>query len=188
MEAQEIIKQCREGNEPSVYLKHFQYKANGSQDCNLEKRTQVVESLLNSFTNKDIELIRLLYLEEINCELAIERHDNLYQICYYLYSLGNLEDVYKIYSAKFDSSNFDTATMLDRGMLYMSHKIEEVMSFVKNQNSQNRENRLKELQDLKDQPDDESEQDYQTFINGYFFGHKGPSSLNPSNKWWQFWK
>jgi len=202
MEAKEIINQIRHGKEPSEFLTYFQFSSNNSTDSNLEKRTEIVEELLNNFSNQDIKLIRQLFQEEINCELAIQRHDNLYQICFYLYSLGNMEDVFKIYKAKYDSRNFDTATMLDREMLYVNHKIEEVVNFVKNSKSELKENLLKQLIDLQENPDYESEAAYNTFINGYFFGHQEkemevpiekqtPEKVitnSPTKKWWEFWK
>jgi len=57
-------------------------------------------------------------------------------------------------------------------MLYMNHKIDEVIQFLKNDNPNNNSKVLKTLIHLKNSSDYESEEKYATFINGYFYGHK----------------
>ena len=61
--------------------------------------------------------------EELKCELETQRHDNLYQLSFYLYKLGNLQDVYRIYNAKFEVRNMDVGMSMDREMLYLNNKI-----------------------------------------------------------------
>ncbi|MFT5822848.1 MAG: hypothetical protein ACI8ZM_004105 [Crocinitomix sp.] len=114
----------------------------------------------------------MLFDEELKCELETGRHDNLYQLSFYLYKLGNLQDVYRIYTAKYDAKNMDVGMSMDSGMLYMNNKIEDVIDFVKNDISNKNPKVLETLIDLKDYPDYESEETYFTFINGYFYGHK----------------
>jgi len=138
----------------------------------MQIRTEIVDALLSDFTNADITLIRMLFDEELKCELETYRHDNLHQLSYYLYQLGNLKDVYRIYTAKYDAINMDVGLYMDREMLYMNHKIEEVIQFVKNDKSNTNPEVLKTLIGLKKYPDYESEESYNTFINGFFYGHE----------------
>ncbi|WP_158825778.1 hypothetical protein [Mucilaginibacter lacusdianchii] len=146
-------------------------------DENLPFRTEVVEGLLPNFSLKDHQLIRKLFTEELKCELAIGRHDNLYQLCYYLYSLGDLEDVFLIYDAKFNSKNMDTGTVLDWEMLYISHPVDEVIQFVEHKIADHPELKqkwpkiLETLNELKKSDYVTDFEDYSKFIKGYFFGH-----------------
>src|SRR5436190_17754520 len=78
-----------------------------TMDANLEIRTEIVEELLHDFSKLDIHLIRQLFSEEMKCELATQQHDNLYQLCYYLYAIGYLQDIFIIYDAKFNAENMD---------------------------------------------------------------------------------
>ena len=195
MTASEIIEKSRiNGFSVSTLTEYFGFKKSSDSeiaDENLELRTEIVDDLLSDFGKKDIELIRLLFDEELKCELETRRHDNLYQLSFYLYQLGNLKDVYRIYTAKYDAKNMDVGTSLDSEMLYMNHKIEEVIEFVKNDNSNTNPKVLETLTDLKNHPNYESEKTYNTFINGYFYGHKSELDTNKpkkNKKWWEFWK
>ena len=176
MTASEIIEKSRiNGFSATNLTEYFEFKKSSdlkTVDENLELRTEIVDNLLSDFENEDIGLIRLLFDEELKCELETRRHDNLYQLSFYLYELGNLKDVYRIYTAKFDAKNMDVGTSLDSEMLYMNHKIEEVIEFVKNDNSNTNPKVLETLTDLKKYPNYESEETYNIFINGYFYGHK----------------
>ena len=195
MKAKEIIEKSRiKGFPASNLIQYFGFKKKSNSeiaDENLELRTDIVNDLLSDLGKEDIELIRLLFDEELKCELETRRHDNLYQLSFYLYQLGNLKDVYKIYTAKYDAKNMDVGTSLDSEMLYMNHKIEEVIEFVKNDNSNSNPKVLETLIDLKNYPNYESEETYNTFINGYFYGHKSKlDTTEPkrNEKWWEIWK
>lgn len=186
MTATEIIEKSRtKGFSASSLTKYFGFKKSSNPetaDENLELRTKIVNDLLSDFSKEDTELIRLLFDEELKCELETRRHDNLYQLSFYLYQLGNLKDVYRIYTAKYDAKNMDVGISLDCEMLYMNHKIEEVIEFVKNDNSNTNPKVLETLIDLKNYPNYKNEETYNTFINGYFYGHKSELDTNEPKK------
>ena len=194
MTASEIIEKSRvKGYSVTDLNEYFGFKKSldiETADENLELRTEIVKTLLADFSNSDIELIRLLFDEELKCELSTKRHDNLYQLSYYLYELGNLTDVYRIHTAKYDATNMDVGILIDREMLYLNHGIEEVINFVKNDNSKNQTDVLQTLIELKENPDYESEETYHKFVNGYFFVHESEviNDDEPKRKWWQIWK
>ncbi|WP_109300593.1 hypothetical protein [Aquimarina sp. AU474] len=150
-------------------------------DNNIKTRTEIVELLLADFSNKDIDLIRFLFDEEFKCAQETRRQYNLYQLSFYLYNLGNLQDIYRIYAAKYKIMDMDIATMMDRSMLYMNHKIDSVIEFVENDFKTKDGVKAKypeildELYDLKQEPDYENEEAYNLFIRGYFYGHKNIS-------------
>ncbi|WOI23492.1 hypothetical protein [Nonlabens ulvanivorans] len=195
MTASEIIEKSRvNGFSATTLTEHFGFNKSsdlGIADENLELRTEIVDALLIDFSNADIELIRLLFDEELKCELETRRHDNLYQLSFYLYNLGNLGDVYRIYTAKFEAKNMDVGATLDRSMLYMSHKIDEVIEFVEKDDSKKKTELLNTLYSLKTNPDYESEKSYKEFINRYFRGTNEQNEFKESivqKKWWQIWK
>lgn len=148
------------------------------EDSNLNFRIRVVEGLLYDFSLADIYLIRDLFNEEIRCELATRRHDNLYQLCFYLYSLGQLEDTFILYDAKFNAPNMDVASMLDGYAITVGHEIDEVISYVEGEFIKNPllEDRyptiINELKDMQEYPSYDSVETYTNFIKGYFLGHK----------------
>jgi len=148
-----------------------------SMDANLQFRTEVVEELLHDFSKGDIDLIRQLFAEEMKCEFATQQHDNLYQLCYYLYDIGDLQDIFIIYDAKFNANNMDVGLGLDREMITVGHEVDDVIKYVQQEfkNNPNLANRypniLAALNGLKDFPDYESTEAYSKFIKGYFFGH-----------------
>ena len=181
-----------------------------SIDLNVDFRIAVVEELLNDFSQKDLALIRHLYKQELACERLIWRHDNIYQLSYYLFELGQIEDCFLIYEAKYQIRHMDIATMMDREMLTVGHDIDKVISFVSQKFKDNSELEqkyegiLRELIDLKNNPDSDPE-DYKKFIKGYYLGHDTQESLNVNenntqtsinqflptvdkkNPWWKFW-
>lgn len=198
----EFIQHSRKSSERKVsaeLLKYISYvpieiKSKIIVDNNLDFRNDVVENLLPDFSITDIHLIRTLLEEEIKCEVATQRHDNLYQICYYLYDLGQTEDVFRIYDAKFNAKNMDVGLMLDREMLYLGQPIENVIEYVNSEMQNNSDLRLQypnllpELLNLKKRPDYGSVEEYSKFIKGYFFGHEDEISTHPAKPWWKFWK
>ncbi len=195
MTANEIIENSRtKGFSTTSLTEYFGFKKSSdleTVDENLVLRTEIVDALLSDFSNVDIGLIRLLFDEELKCELETRRHDNLYQLSFYLHNLGNLKDVYRIHTAKYDAINMDVGILMDREMLYLNHGIEEVINFVKKDNSKNQPDVLQTLIELKENPDYESEETYFTFINGYFYGHKSKleeKELKKNKKWWEIWK
>ncbi|WP_420580357.1 hypothetical protein [Reichenbachiella sp.] len=177
-------------------LNHYKFNSNANgEDENLIQRTELVETLLEDFSSTDLRLIRSLFDEELKCNKVIGRHDNLYQLCFYLYELGNLEDVYRIFKAKYQSNDMDTSTILDREMLYLNHPVQDVINFVEEDiklNENIESSRLLEtLKELKKRPDYGSVEEYSMFLRGYFFGHETESNgITKGSKkaWWQFWK
>lgn len=173
-----------------------------NEDENLGFRTEITELLLSDYSLKDIELIRALFRSELECERAIWRHDNLYQLSFYLYSLGQLEDTFLLYEAKYGLRHMDASTMQDRYSITVGHEPNEVIEYVENclRNNPDLRNDYSalsdELQGIIDYPDYDSIADYSRFIHGYFFGHENvateskhnenpPKSLN--KPWWKFW-
>ncbi len=181
-----------------------------SIDLNADFRIEVVEELLHDFSIKDLTLIRQLYREELACERLIWIHDNIYQLSYYLFQLGQIEDCFLIYEAKYQIKHMDIAIMMDREMLTVGLNIDKVILFVQQTFSDNPEIKekyhgmLEELIDLKENPDCDSEE-YKKYIRGYFWGHENQetvntnepsiqtflnqaSTTNESKKpWWKFW-
>jgi hypothetical protein len=181
-----------------------------SIDLNVDFRIAVVEELLNDFSQKDLTLIRQLYKQELACERLIWRHDNIYQLSYYLFELGQTEDCFLIYEAKYQIRHMDISTMMDREMLTVGQDIDKVISFVSQKFKdkygleQKYEGLLTELVDLKDNPDSDPE-DYKKFIKGYYFGHENQESSKVNEQdiksltnqfsttfenrkpWWKFW-
>ncbi|MBP4137404.1 hypothetical protein [Flavobacterium geliluteum] len=198
MKAKELIEKFRKSESKIVVtelVSMFAYSENiDSQvaDNNLTFRTEIVEELLNDFSSIDVELIRKIFDEELKCELSTRRHDNLYQLCFYLFKIGELEDVFLIYDAKFNSKNMDVGTMLDSEMMYLNQPIDNVISFVKLQLNEKPELNekyktiLNELNNLKRHPN-YNLSEYSTFINGYFFGHENQIETKLTKKWWKFW-
>jgi hypothetical protein len=133
----ELIAAIRQSNAdiiPDVFVALYKFSpVEGEEqtyDANLKYRTAVVEELLPDFSLQDIHLIRSLFHEEMECEAYLWRHDNLYQLCYYLYELAQLEDVFILYDAKFNAHNMDVGTMLDREMILLRHEPQKVMQYV----------------------------------------------------------
>lgn len=166
-----------------------------SIDLNLDFRIGVVEELLNDFSIKDIELIRQLYKEELACERLIWRHDNIYQLSYYLFELRQREDCFLIYEAKYQIMHMDIETVMDREMLTVGHDVDNVISFVLQQFRDNPQlaskfdGLLAELIDLKENPDCDSEE-YKKFIKGYFRGaenQEASTKIEIKKPWWKFW-
>ena len=173
-----------------------------TEDENLSFRTELTELLLSDYSLKDVELIRTLFRSELKCERAIWRHDNLYQLSFYLYSLGQLEDAFLLYEAKYGLKHMDASTMQDRYSITVGHEPDEVIKYVEERFRDNPNLRndysglLDELQSIIDYPDYDSIADYSRFIRGYFFGHENVA-MNPDSKenlskapnkpWWKFW-
>lgn len=181
----EIIAQSRQlnGNDlPADLVRNFAFISDNTNcDFNLEIRTQIVDTLLEDFSIADIKLIRTLFDEELNSEIATQRHDNLYQLCFYLFHLGQLKDTFIIYDAKFNTENMDVGCMLDREMITVGHNIDEVIEYVEatfRDSPSMREKYsgiIEELNCLKEFPDYESIEAYHLFIRGYFYGHENVS-------------
>jgi hypothetical protein len=178
-------------------------------DKNLEFRTAVVDALLPDFSLANYELIQVLFAEEMKCETAIQRHNSLYQICFYLYELGNLADTFRLYEAKFKATNMDVGILLDREMITVGHEIPEVIAYVQRVFRDEPYLRaryptlLEELHGLVEYPDYESRAQYRAGIRDYFYGQEEDQAANslmplapagslsgyqPRPKpWWRFW-
>jgi hypothetical protein len=180
-------------------------------DVHLAFRTEVVEALLPDFSLADIGLIRAVFREEMACEAAIQQHENLYQLCFYLYELGQLEDSFRLYEAKFLAKNMDVGVTLDREMMTVRHEVATVVGYVEAVFRQQPALQtryptiLHELDELVMHPDYTPVEAYHTYIRGYFYGHgegvsatestatmpepvREPSGYQPRPKpWWKFW-
>jgi hypothetical protein len=197
MKPSDIIKAYRKlsPDETDAELKTFfefkPIKRNESdrvEDKNLKCRTEVTDALLNDYSLADRRLIRVLFRAEIECERAIYRHDNLYQLSFYLYSLGQMEDSFLLYEAKYDIGHMDACTMQDRTSITVGHEPIEVIKYVEKRFEEDPKLKtvyaglIKELQGIIDCPDYESIEEYSRFVRGYFFGHD-----SPRRAWWKFW-
>lgn len=146
------------------------------EDENLDHRTQLTEALLNDFSLADLKLIRELFNAELECERVIWRHDNLYQLSFYLYSLGQLEDSFLLYEAKYGLSHMDASTMQDRYSITVDHEPTEVIAYVESCFAKDPKLRLKyptlleELQGIIDCPDFDSVASYTASLRMYFRG------------------
>ena len=167
---------------PADLVTNFAFKSDNSRgDFNLDIRTQIVEALLADFSIADIKLIRTLFDEELKSEIATQRHDNLYQLCFYLFHLGQLADTFILYDAKFNTNNMDVGCMLDREMITVGHDVDEVIEYVEATFQANPTFKekyagiIKELNGLKEFPDYDSIDAYHLFIRGYFYGHDNVS-------------
>jgi hypothetical protein len=176
-------------------------------DKNLEFRAAVVDALLPDFSLTDYELIQVLFAEEMKCEAAIRRHDSLYQLCFYLYELGQLPDTFRLYEVKFKATNMDVGILLDREMITVGHEVPEVVAYVQEVFTKEPPLRarfptlLEELHELVEQPDYESRAQYRASIQEYFYGHEEdpatsppiPPTVNVSGyqprlkPWWRLW-
>lgn len=176
-------------------------KENTKTDANLDFRKDVVKLLLNDFSLADIALIRKLFAEEVACEKATTRNDNLYQLAFYLFSLGQIEDTFILFDAKFNATGMDAGSMLDRTSITVGHEVEEVIDYVQKEfeKSPSLEQKypriLDELKSLQEYPDYSSVTSYSNFIRGYFYGHKnvlskadeGNLTDTATKPWWRFW-
>ena len=183
-------------------FKPMQTADGATEDKNLNFRTQLTELLLSDYSLKDIDLIRMLFRAELECERSIWRHDNLYQLSFYLYSLGQLEDTFVLYETKYRLKHMDASTMQDRYSITVGHEPDEVIKYVEARFRENPNLRndysglLDELQSIIHEPDYDSVSDYSRFIRGYFFGHENVAINSDSNenvpriskrRWWKFW-
>ena len=173
-----------------------------AEDENLGVRTAITEALLHDFSLADIKLIRELFHAELDCERAIWRHDNLYQLSFYLHSLGQMEDSFLLYDAKYELKHMDASTMQDRYSITVGHDPSEVIKYVEARFEEdpslrdNYSGLIDQLQSIIDNPDYDSIDDYSQFIRGYFFGHESVATNAVSNEgaqsvakrpWWKFW-
>lgn len=172
-------------------------------DANADFRAAVVEELLPDFTLADHPLIQQLFADELTCEVALQQHGSLYQLCFYLYELGQLVDVFALYDAKFNARNMDVGCLLDRHLITVGHPIPAVQHYVRAEFERQPAlaalypDLLFELQHLLDHPDYDSEATYRQYLHHYFHAPPPtPVSLSPPTlsgyqprpkPWWQFW-
>lgn len=180
-------------------------------DANQLFRAIVVDALLPDFSLTDHWLIQTLFVEEMKCEAATRQHENLYQLSFYLYELGQLEDAFRLYEAKYCTQNMDVAILMDREMMTVRHEVPDVIRYVEAVFLEQPLLRaryptiLEELNGLLEQPDYSSVEDYRTFIRGYFYGHEDEddikddagTDIKPTDNlsgyeprprpWWKFW-
>lgn len=177
-------------------------------DSNLAFRAAVVDALLPDFSLVDYELIQVLFAEEMKCEATIQRHDSLYQLCFYLFELGQLPDTFRLYEAKFNATNMDVGCLLDREMITVGHEVPEVVAYVQQAFIDEPHLRvryptlLEELHGLVEYPDYDSRAQYRAGIRDYFYGYEADQATSPptpppavslsgyepkAKPWWKFW-
>jgi len=187
MSARELISACRQSNGgvllPSL-LTRFTFKPVENQegdleDVNLTFRTEIMEALLYDFTKADHPLIKAIFTEEVKCENETWVHSdnlNLKQLCFYLYTIGDLEDVFDLYAAKYQTRDMDVACMLDRDMITLGHEVDRVIEFVTNKFESDatlKEKYSKILWVLNDiKANVYHTEGYTKFVNHYFLGPK----------------
>ncbi|MDP9081516.1 MAG: hypothetical protein M3O71_29235 [Bacteroidota bacterium] len=185
MTAQELINLYRNSPDEKTVksvLPYFRFEpvmqGKSVTDLNLEFRIEIVNGLLNDFSLLDIELIRSLFTEDVICDRATFTNADLYQQCFYLFSLGQLEDTFILYDAKYNATNMDTGMMLDREAMTLGHEIEKVIDYVESRFESEPAlagkypDMLADLKDLQLNPDYENIGTYTQFIKGYFFGRE----------------
>jgi len=114
----------------SLYAFSYTNKEKAEYDANAEYRKAIVRELLHDFSLKDIHLIRSLFHHELDCADWIYSNDNLHQLCYYLYELAQLEDVFNIYNARSNAITLEAGGTFDREMLSLRHSVDTVRSYV----------------------------------------------------------
>lgn len=184
MGASEIILAYRQSSNneliPSL-IPYFAFKPVENQegeleDDNLAFRTEITEAFLYDFTKIDRPLIKAIFTEELKCEEETWRHDNLHQLCFYLYIIGDLEDVFDLYAAKYHATHMDVGCVLDRDMITLGHEVNKVIEFVTSKfdsDASLKEKYSKILWVLNDIKSEVYHSDgYTNFINQYYLGTK----------------
>lgn len=164
---------------PKFAFKPVENQEGDFEDVNLTFRTEIMDALLYDFTKTDHSLIKELFTEEVKCanETWVDSVNlNLKQLCFYLYTIGDLEDVFDLYAAKYQTRNFDVACMLDRDMVTLGYDVDMVIEFVKNKFKcdiilkKNYSKILWVLDDIK--VNVYHTEGYTKFVNQYFLGPK----------------
>lgn len=154
-------------------------EANGRiVDTNIDSRVAVVEELYHDFSLKDIHLIRSLLCEEMAFDDAIGVHVCILQLCYYLYELAQLEDVFVVYDCKYNTGTMDVGCIMDREMLMMRHNVNEVIKYVTDRFEEDpslkekREHLIPLLHDLQKEWEYEDVDKYTQYIRDYIEGNR----------------
>ncbi len=139
MTAQKLVSENRQSASgiptPSL-LDLFKFKPNAgnhvikTNDSNLRFRTELTGQLLKDFSIRDIHLIRSIFREELICEQKTGQQENLYQLCFYLFSLQQIEDIFLLFEAKFNTSSLETRAAIDWELLTLGHPVDDVVDFV----------------------------------------------------------
>src|SRR5262249_54058036 len=93
-------------------------------------RESLAFALLRDFGPADLPLVRALFVAETEraCALHDGCGDPLYALCFMLYLLGEKDDVFLIYQAKF--SSMDAGCMIDGQMLTMHRDAANMVAFL----------------------------------------------------------
>ncbi len=143
MTAREILQQLREsypvnfGNELVASFAFTPQQNKGiTGHLGNDTKTQIIQLLLLDFSIADITFIRKLLHEEVNTPTGTGDFDNLRLLCSYLFSLHQLEDVFLLSDAKFNSKFTTTGQYLDWQLMTMGHTLTEVIDYVQSQLAQ----------------------------------------------------
>lgn len=178
-----------------------------TEDANADFRAEVTKNLYQDFLLADLELVRALYDAELACERQTWQHESLYQLAYYLFALGQLADVFRLYQGKYGTGHMDPSVMMDREMLSVGHEIAEVQRYVEQRFAEDPELQaqhpqlLPKLQELQDDPTYSGPAAYAQILADYFLDsddepepQPNPNSgymerpLRPAQRpWWKFW-
>jgi hypothetical protein len=204
MQAFELIRLYRQtpGVVPTDIADAICYKPNsvsGKQvDCNAQLRQAVTGELLSDFSILDILLIRELFKAELLCAKETGEHESLYQLAFYLYMLGQLEDVFLLYEAKYLTGNMDVSLMMDRYMLTVGQPPLKVLAYIK-QHFTGNELRdkygglVEALEQIIENPEYDSVDHYTAFLQNYFTrpnldgDHSTTEPPAPVKHRWKFW-
>ena len=134
---------------------------------------EVTQALYSDVSLADLELLRRLMAEELHCEAVTWAHASLYQLAFYLFRLGQPEDVFLIYEAKYGTGHMDASCVMDREMLTLGHAPDEMLRYVEARFAAElnlREQYPELLERLRELKDDEefSLAEYTRFIENYF--------------------
>lgn len=99
----------------------------GISDVNVDFRTKVSETLYLEFTSHDISLIRFI-VEQDTLSRSSYAGGDIVLSSYMLFSLGNVEDVFRLFKAK-SSGGMDTWIAMDPYLLFGAG-IEETQQYL----------------------------------------------------------
>lgn len=118
------------------YLKYEEYLPQDSEylrDENREIRAEIVELIGEELIVSDVYILRKLADFEIEYTKKIHYHNCLAEIVFYLYEIGNKEDVIYAYEVRHGVSNMDAASASYDETLTMRTAQNDMMSYLKEQ-------------------------------------------------------
>jgi hypothetical protein len=179
--------------------------AGSSGDAHQDFRTELTQALDPDCGLADRPLIRALFEAEWEAGEAFRGGENLAELSYHLVLLGQLEDCFLLYRAKYTTGNMDTGIGLDRQIIAVGHEVAAVIDYVTaelaRQPALAREypGLLPKLQELQASSDFERPAEYRAYLRAYLADgaeeaapRPNPNSgyqprPRPARPWWKFW-